>query len=85
MSKRFVRWIETWIAANLRPGEGGDVEPYEVRAGRLADALLAEATTQGFRQDEIDEEAPRVPGMIQTKLATKPEFDLSQFGTPGDD
>jgi hypothetical protein len=85
MSKRFLRWIDLWIADNVRSGSGGDVEPFEVRAARLRDELIAEAATQGFRREEIDEEAGKVAGLIETKLATKPEFDISQFGVAGDD
>lgn len=85
MSKRFLRWIDVWIEDHVAPGSGGDLEPYDVRAARLANRLLAEAATQGFRQQEIDEEAGKVAGLIETKLSNKPEFDLSAFGAPGDD
>lgn len=85
MSKRFLRWIDNWLEDNVRPGSGGDIEAYDARAARLADELLAEARNQGFRDEEIDEEAGKVAGLIEKTLSTKPEFDLSQFGVPGDD
>ncbi|MNC88758.1 hypothetical protein D3C83_46100 [compost metagenome] len=85
MSKRFQRWIEVWIEDNVASGSGGDVEPFEVRAARLAERLLADAASQGFRQAEIDEEAGKVAGLVQAKLATKKEFDLSTFGAAPDD
>jgi hypothetical protein len=85
MSKRFLRWIDNWIEDHVRPGAGGDFEAFDVRAGRLAGELLTEAREQGFGQEEIDEEAGKVAPMIETRLSTKPEFDLSQFGVPGDD
>lgn len=85
MSKRFLRWIDVWIEDHVDPGAGGDIETYDARAARLAERLLAEAREQGFGQDEIDEEAGKVAGLIETRLSTKPEFDLSQFGAPGDD
>jgi hypothetical protein len=86
MSKRLLRWIDVWIADNVRHGEGGDLEPFSVRAGRIAEKLLAEAEAGGFRQDEIDDEKAKIPGLIETWLATKPSFDISGFGAaPPDD
>ncbi|MCW5718606.1 MAG: DUF768 domain-containing protein [Bauldia sp.] len=86
MSKRFLRWIDAWIEDNVRHGEGGDLEPYAVRAARIAERLLADAAAGGFRQDEIDDERQKIPGLIETYLATKPEFDISGFGAaPPDD
>ncbi len=86
MSKRFLRWIDVWIEDHVAHGSGGDVEAYEIRAVRVRDQLLAEATKEGFRQDEIDEEAGKIAALIETKLSTKPEFDISDFGSvAGDD
>jgi Protein of unknown function (DUF768) len=86
MSKRFLRWIDIWIEDHVPIGSGGDIEPYDVRAKRLAGELLAAAAPEGFAQDEIDEEAGKVPALIEKKLSTKPEFDISQFGAvAGDD
>jgi protein subunit release factor B len=85
MSKRFLRWIDVWIEDNVRPGSGGDVEAYDVRAARIAKELIAEAERQGFRKAEIDEEAGKVAGLIEKKLSTKPEFDISAFGAAPED
>ena len=85
MSKRFLRWIDIWIEDNVASGSGGDVEAYDARAVRLAGELLTQAAEQGFRPEEIDEEAERIAGLIEAKLSTKPEFDISQFGVAGDD
>jgi len=85
MSKRFLRWIDVWIEDHVPHGSGGDVEAYDVRAKRLAGELLAAAATEGFGKEEIDEEAAKVAGLIEKKLATRPEFDISQFGVAGDD
>ncbi|OYV76644.1 MAG: DUF768 domain-containing protein, partial [Chromatiales bacterium 21-64-14] len=35
MSKRFLRWAETWIEENIPPGANPDIESHEARAGRL--------------------------------------------------
>ena len=85
MSKRFLRWIDVWIEDNVASGSGGDVEAFDTRARRLAEELLAIAAAAGFKKDEIDEEAAKVAGLIETKLASRPAFDLSQFGVAGDD
>ncbi len=86
MSKRFLRWIDVWIEDNVRHGEGGDLEPYAVRARRIAERLLAEASAGGFPQHEVDEEKPKVVGRIEAWLSTKPSFDISEFGAaPPDD
>jgi len=86
MSKRFLRWIDAWIEDNVRHGEGGDLEPYAVRAERIAERLLADARAGGFPQHEVDEETPKVASLIETWLATKPSFDISGFGAaPPDD
>ena len=85
MSKRFLRWVELWIDDHVAPGSGGDIEPYDIRASKLSDELLTKAAGEGFRQEEIDEETHKIAGLIEARLSTKPEFDLSQFGAPGGD
>ncbi len=85
MSKRFLRWIDVWIEDNVRPGSGGDIESYAVRAEKLSGQLLEQAAGEGFRTDEIDEERDKVAALIEKRLSTKPEFDISQFGVAGDD
>lgn len=74
------------MADRLRPGEGGDIEPYAARAERIAMELIAEARAGGFRSDEIEDVQGRLVGLITTYLATKPAFDISGFGAaPPDD
>jgi hypothetical protein len=85
MSKRFLRWIDVWIEDNVASGSGGDVEAYDARATRLAQHLLTTAAAEGFQKDELDEEAAKVAGLIEKKLARKLDFDISQFGVAGDD
>jgi hypothetical protein len=86
MSKRLLRWIDVWMADNLRPGEGGDIEPYAARAERIAEEMIAEARAGGFRSDEIADVGGKLVRIITTYLATKPGFDISGFGAaPPDD
>lgn len=86
MSKRFLRWIGVWIEDNVRHDEGGDIEPYAVRAERIAVKLLDEARAGGFRADEIADVEGQVAGLVEAHLAKKPEFDISGFGAaPPDD
>ena len=56
MSKRFLRWAETWIGENIPPGANPDIESHEARAKRLLEKLLTEATEGGFTKFETEEE-----------------------------
>ena len=56
MSKRFLRWVETWIEENIPPGANPDIESHDAKAKRLSDKLFAEAAAAGFKNFEIDEE-----------------------------
>jgi len=47
MSKRFLRWVETWIEENIPPGANPDIESNEARAERLMEKLFAEAAAIG--------------------------------------
>ena len=85
MSKRFLRWIETWIEDNVRSGDGGDLESFEARARRLAERLLGEAKGAGLLAGEIEQEAGKVHGLVTRKLGTPVEFDLSTFGGAPED
>ena len=85
MSKRFLRWIEVWIDDNVPVGDGGDIEPFEARAKRMAAQLLTEAKTQGFRPEEITDEEAKVSGMVSKRLGATVEFDLTDFGARTED
>ena len=61
MSKRFLRWVETWIEENIPPGANPDIESHEARAKRLSEKLFAEAAAAGFTNSETAEERQRVP------------------------
>ena len=62
MSKRFLRWAETWIEENIPPGANPDIESHDARAKRLTDKLFAEAAAAGFKDFEIEEEREREIG-----------------------
>jgi hypothetical protein len=59
MSKRFLRWVETWIEDNIPPGANPDIESNETRAVRLTEKLFAEAAAAGFTNFETEEERER--------------------------
>ena len=48
MSKRFLRWAETWIEENIPPGANPDIESHEAKAKRLSEKLFAEAAEAGY-------------------------------------
>jgi hypothetical protein len=56
MSKRFLRWVETWIEENIPPGANPDLESHEARAMRLTEKLFAEAAAANFSTFETEEE-----------------------------
>lgn len=79
MSKRFLRWVETWIEDNIPPGANPDIESHEARAERLTKKLLAEAAAAGFSKFEIEEERERVPPLVQTAVADSTDFDIDTY------
>lgn len=79
MSKRFLRWVETWIEDNIPPGANPDIESHEARSERLTKELLAEAAAAGFSKFEIEEERERVPPLVQTAVADSTDFDIDTY------
>lgn len=79
MSKRFLRWVETWIEDNIPPGANPDIESHEARSERLTKKLLAEAAAAGFSKFEIEEERERVPPLVQTAVADSTDFDIDTY------
>ena len=39
MSKRFLRWVDTWIEENIPAGANPDLESHDVKATRLLETL----------------------------------------------
>jgi len=59
MSKRFLRWAETWIEENIPPGANPDIESHEARAKRMMEQMYAEAAAANFPDFETKEERDR--------------------------
>ena len=79
MSKRFLRWVETWIEENIPPGANSDIESHEARAARLTEKLCAEAAGAGFKKFEIEEERERVLPLVQAAVADSTDFDINTY------
>lgn len=79
MSKRFLRWVETWIEDNIPPGANPDIESHEARAKRLTEKLFAEAAAAGFSKFETEEEQERVPPRILAAVADSTDFDIDAY------
>jgi hypothetical protein len=79
MSKRFLRWAETWIEENIPPGANSDIESHEARAKRLTEKLCAEATAAGFSKFEIEAEREHIAPRILTAVADSTDFDIDTY------
>ena len=79
MSKRFMRWVETWIENNIPPGANPDIESHDQRAKRLTEKLFADATAANFSTYEIDEEQERVPPLVLAAVTDSTDFDIDAY------
>jgi hypothetical protein len=79
MSKRFLRWAETWIEENIPPGANPDIESHEARAKRLFEKLFAEAAAAGFTTLEAEEERERVSPLVLTAVSDSTDFDIDAY------
>ncbi len=79
MSKRFLRWVGTWIEENIPPGANPDIESHEVKAKRLTEKLFAEALVAGFTTFEIEEERERVSPLVTAAVADSTDFDIDAY------
>ena len=79
MSKRFLRWVETWIDENILPGANPDIESHEVKAKRLTEKLFAEAITVGFTTSESEEEKERVLTLVLAAVSDSTDFDIDAY------
>jgi hypothetical protein len=79
MSKRFLRWVETWIDENILPGANPDIESHEVKAKRLTEKLFAEAVTFGFTASESEEERERVLPLVLAAVSDSTDFDIDAY------
>ena len=79
MSKRFLRWVETWIEDNIPPGANPDIESHEARAERLTEKLFTEAAAANFSKFETEEERERVTPRILTAVADSRDWDVDAY------
>lgn len=79
MSKRFLRWVETWIEENIPPGANPDIESHEARAERLMEQLFAEAAAANFSKFETEEERERITPLVRTAVADSTDFDIDTY------
>lgn len=79
MSKRFLRWVETWIADNIPPGANPDVETYAARAKRLMEKMYAEAATAGFTNTETAEERERIAPLVLAAVSDSRDWDVDSY------
>lgn len=79
MSKRFLRWVETWIEENIPPGANPDIESHEARAERLMEKMFAEAAAANFSKFETEEERERITPLVQAAVADSTDFDIDTY------
>ncbi len=79
MSKRFLRWVETWIEENIPPGANPDIESHEARAKRLTEKLFAEAAAANFSKFETEEERDRVAPRVLAAVADSRDWDVDAY------
>jgi Protein of unknown function (DUF768) len=79
MSKRFLRWVGTWIEENIPPGANPDIESHEAKAKRLSEKLFTDAAAAGFTSLETDEERQRVAPLVLTAVSDSTDFDINAY------
>jgi hypothetical protein len=79
MSKRFLRWVETWIEENIPPGANPDIESHQARAKRLTENLFAAAAAAGFTDYETEEERECVPPLVLAAVSNSTDFDYDAY------
>ncbi len=79
MSKRFLRWAETWIEDNIPPGANPDIESHEARAKRLMKQMFAEAAAVNFSDFETKEERERIAPLVLAAVSDSTDFDIDTY------
>ena len=79
MSKRFIRWVETWIDENILPGANPDIESHDAKAKRLTEKMFAQALAAGFTSFETDEERERVAPLVLSAVADSTDFNIDAY------
>ncbi len=84
MSKRFLRWVDTWIEENIPPGANPDLESHEAKAKRLSEKLYADAAAAGFTNSEAEEERERISPLILAAVSDSTDFDINAYRLKSD-
>lgn len=79
MSKRFLRWAETWIEENIPPGANTDIESHEARAKRLMEKMVVEGAAANFSNFEIKEERERIAPQVLAAVSDDTDFDYDTY------
>ena len=79
MSKRFLRWAETWIEENIHPGANPDIESHEAGAKRLTEKMFAEAAAANYSNFETEEERQRIAPMVLAAVSDSTDFDYNTY------
>lgn len=79
MSKRFLRWVETWIEENIPPGANPDIESHDAKTRRLSNKLFDEAASAGFTSMETQEERERILPMVLAAVTDSTDFDIDAY------
>ena len=79
MSKRFLRWAETWIEENIPPGANPDLESHDARAKRLLEQMYAEAAAANFSDFETKEEREGIAPRVLAAVSDSTEFDVNAY------
>ena len=79
MSKRFLRWAETWIEEHIPPGANPDIESHDAKAARLIGQLFAEAAAAGFKPAEFAQERERVAPLVLAAVSDRTDFDIDTY------
>ena len=79
MSKRFMRWVESWIQERIPPGANSDIESYEAKAKRLSEVLFAEANNAGFTIFETEKDREHVLPLVLAAVSDSTDFDINAY------
>lgn len=79
MSKRFLRWAETWIEENIPPGTNPDIESHDARARRLMDEMFDQAAKANFSNTETAEERENIAPKVLAAVSDSTDFDYDTY------
>jgi hypothetical protein len=79
MSKRFLKWAETWIEDKIPPGANHDLESHDARAKRLMDEMFAEAAAANFSNSETKEEWEHIAPLVLAAVSDSTDFDYDTY------